>query len=343
MILVTGGGGFLGKALIQGFNERFREDRQNKAPMPLHGWTHYNYDLPNHSIIWPDPWSPQAGSLYKMACAHNNVEMVRDPIQGDLWDKVEKSKVVIHCAAVANLNESEKDKARNHRINVEGTYNVGMACAILKKPMIFISTCCGYGTTLQHFSASEESKPRPTEVYARSKIEAENLLLDMGGRTWKFWRRNGLRVKICRMGTMYGPGMRPELFNYIALKNCAEGKPIEIHGTGLQTRCYLYIKDAVKGIIAVMEKGLDGEIYNLAGGEPISLMVTTEVARQLTHKVPDIRFIEDRKGQIFVQKIDVSKAMALGWFPSKSYADGMKETWEWMRPAFDPEFEDFGK
>ena len=342
MILVTGASGFLGKALIQHLNARYRRDVHAGRKTPPHGWKHYAYDLPNHSIIWPDPWNPQAGSLYKMACSHNGVEGDENQIRGDLYDKVEKSKVVIHLAAVADLNESEKDKDKNHRVNVEGTLNVARACAKFNKPLVFISTCCVYGTTSPGVPAQESDIPRPTEVYAESKLEAERELLDMAGKTWKFWKRNGLKLKICRMGTMYGPGMRPALFNYMALESCATGKTIEIHGNGMQSRCYLYIDDAVSGIVDVMENGLYGETYNLSGDEGITLMRTLETASALTGRVPQIKFVADRKGQIEFQRIAINKAMLLGWVPAVSYDVGMMRTWDWMRPTVDPESADFG-
>ena len=299
--------------------------------MPEHAWKHYNYDLPNHSIIWPDPWNPMAGSLYQMSCRHNMIEADEHLNRGDLRDKISKCSIVIHAAAVADLNESEKDAIKNRRINVEGTENVAKTCAEFEKPLIFISTCCAYGTTSPLKILGENSTPRPTESYAKSKLEAENLLMDMAGKTWKFWRRNGLKVRICRMGTMYGPGMREALFNSIALRHCAEGKMIEVHGSGQQSRQYLYIDDAVSGIETIMSKGMDGEIYNITGIFPISVTMTLAEAQGLTGKTLVVKCVDDRMGQIHDQNISISKAMSLGWHIYVSYRAGMKKSWEWLK------------
>lgn len=333
MILITGGNGFLGQALIGYFKGRYRQDAKSKQAPPRHGWLHYNYDLPNHSIIWPDPWSPQAGSLYQMACAHNGVEMDDNIIRGDLEDKIKKSFIVIHAAAVANLNESEKDKIKNHRINVEGTINVGRLCAKHKKPLVFISTCCLYGTCLPGARITEDAEPRPTEVYAESKLEAERELMDMAGKTWKLWKRNGLKLSICRMGTMYGPGMRKELFNYMALDAVAKGTYVAVHGTGNQTRQYLYIDDAVSGIGKVMDAEFKGEIYNICGGASISVGTTLEVAMKIVGNRANINYIEDRNGQIEFQNISSHKLEWLGWTRQTSYEMGMRKTFAWMKRA----------
>ena len=161
MVTITGHKGFLGKALVaQLLNQYKQEMAENK---PANKYVFYGFDLPEHTIIWPDPWNPLAsrGGLYKGP--------------DDLEDKVEIADGgVIHVAAVADLYESDKNPERNERVNVEGTRNVARLCAKYKRRMTYISTCCAYGSAGEDGRLlTEEVEPKPTELYAESKLAGE--------------------------------------------------------------------------------------------------------------------------------------------------------------------------
>ena len=288
MILVTGGNGFLGKALMRRVETAGRQA--------------VSYDLPEHTIIENDKWSP--GARY------------------ELDDHVAKADVVIHSAAVADLNESALDAEKNDRINIEGTRNVAQACARHGKLMVYISTCCAYGNAGRDGSVvTEETTPEPTELYARSKLEGEKICE----------ATKGLRYRTCRIATLYGPGMRPALFSCIALDKCLAGETIEVHGDGKQTRTYGYIDDVVEGIIAVLDKGSDGEIYNVAGDGETSVLDTIRIAGELVGVEPKVEHVTDREGQIFGEVISSDKLKKLGWSPKVGYEEGMKLSLEWLR------------
>ena len=190
--------------------------------------------------------------------------------------------------------------------------------------MVFISTCCAYGNeadgSAHKGTITEETVPHPTEIYAQSKLRGEKLLAQMPG----------LRYRVARIATLYGPGMRPALFNYVALKNVAEGREIVVHGDGNQTRTYGYVDDVVAGIFTIAGKGKDGEIYNVAGTEHTSVIESIDMASSIVGTPAIMRKGEDRNGQIKREEISSAKLMALGWEPKVTFRQGMELTYAWM-------------
>ena len=230
---------------------------------------------------------------------------------------------MIHAAAVADLNESAKNKEMNQRVNVEGTENVAKLCRKHKKKMVYISTACVYGnpTDLPHDVITEETHPNPTEIYAKSKLIGETVCRNT----------RGLRYSIARIGTLYGPGMRPELFSYIALDKCENEEPIDVHGDGEQTRTYIYIDDVVYGILLLAVTGANREIYNVSGEEETSVLETIRTAAKITGKAAKLNKCEDRKGQIFGERLLSDKLWRFGWKAKTGYMDGMVKTYNWMK------------
>lgn len=309
MILVTGSNGFMGKVIIAYIEGR----KKNPANNPNNiDWTWMGYDLPERTIINPDPWNPGASKEF----GGNGV--------ADLEDKIKRVDFVLHAAAIANLNDSALDHEKNRRVNVEGTENVGRICAKYGKTVVYISTCCAYGNEADgspHKGViTEKTTPHPTEVYAQSKLEGEKKLDSIPGLKWR----------VARVGTFFGPGMRKELFNYIALDRVAKGLPVMVHGDGKQTRTYIHVDDVVSGAMAVLEFGVDGNIYNVAGDEETSVLESIEIAGKITGKKPVIKLVENRQGQIFKEIISSEKLKKLGWAPKTPFYEGMKQTWEWM-------------
>ena len=151
---------------------------------------------------------------------------------------IQKSDIVVHMAAIADLYETAKDIDKNFDVNIKGTWNVAKACERYDKPLINISTCCVYGDANTRTDNEDKTIPATIEPYACSKMAGEYLLRGF----------EHLFYANLRIGTVYGPGMRPALFNYVALEKVMKGQVIKINGNGKQTRTYIYIDDLVKGI-----------------------------------------------------------------------------------------------
>src|SRR3990167_4063807 len=114
--MITGHRGFLGRALFWEFEKMFLRDKRDKNDPgskggPYAGWKYEGFDYPNHTIIWPDPYAPKVRAVTKF----------------DVFEQVEDSDSVIHCAAVANLHDVEADPGKAARINLEGTMNIAAA------------------------------------------------------------------------------------------------------------------------------------------------------------------------------------------------------------------------
>jgi UDP-glucose 4-epimerase len=223
---------------------------------------------------------------------------------------------VIHLAAVSDLNLYEKYPVSSYEINVIGTRNVLQLCNKLSIRLLFASTCCVYGNSSNPIS-KEEDEPTPTELYAESKVQSENEILE-----------TGLPHTIMRLSTFYGHGMRQALATAIFLDKNHNNKTIEIHGDGLQTRMQTYVTDIVDGIITILKSPPTFTIVNIASNEQISVLDIISIAEKLTNNKCQKKFIENRKGQIYKANIDTSRLTTLGFLPKISFVKGMELTYQ---------------
>ena len=225
-------------------------------------------------------------------------------------------KAVIHCAAVADLYETEKDKEKNFRVNVLATDSLAKFCAAKGVHLYYISTCCAYGNNQP---ADENTVPHPTERYAASKVAGEFCIMQYGG-PWT----------IFRCPTMYGPGMRESLFIYQVIHRLhAEGGVMYLNGPGDQVRQYGYITDVANRIAVLMNHNLRGQIVNLNSSERISnIRVVSEVSRYMQKEA--IVFFEDRNGDIYDQQISNAKMnKIINGDYTTPFAIGIQETIAW--------------
>lgn len=229
--------------------------------------------------------------------------------------------MLIHFAAIANLNDSIADQDKNFEVNIRGTYEVAKFCVKNNIPLIFISTCCVYHS---NDMVDETIFPLTSEPYACSKMAGEYILRGMPG----------LRYVILRIGTVYGPGMRKELFNYIAFDKIMNDEIIKVNGDGSQTRTYVYIDDLIDGIYSACDKFkiLQGEIINLCGDEHISVNQTMLTIKKIIGKDYMAEYGFERYGDFKRECVSIEKAENwLGWKPKTKYIDGMKRVYEWLK------------
>ncbi len=232
--------------------------------------------------------------------------------------------IVIHLAAVADLNYAREHPKETMDVNILGTINVLEGCRKHKKDLIFASTCCVYGNPDTH-PVDEKTCPKPTEIYAHSKLAGEHLILG-------YAKHFGIKYNILRLATFYGPEMRPALSPYIFLIKVMKGEPIEIHGTGKQTRTFTYVDDIVDGIVAVLESKVWNEIINITTEEETSVLKLAKLAMKIVGKKVPLKFVADRPGQIKREQILARKARKLlGWKAKVSMEEGLKLTYEWMK------------
>jgi UDP-glucose 4-epimerase len=237
---------------------------------------------------------------------------------------VKNNEVIIHLAAVADLNYAREHPKETMDNNILGTINILESCRKYNKKLIFASTCCSYGNPDTH-PVDENTFPKPTEIYAHSKLAGEHLVLG-------YSKHFNVDFNILRLATFYGPEMRPALSPYIFLSKVIKEEPIEIHGDGRQTRTFTYVDDIASGIVAALEADVWNEIINITTEEEISVLDLAKMAMETVGKEVPLKFITDRPGQIKKEQIRAKKAKdLLGWEAKTSMKEGLKLSYEWMK------------
>jgi nucleoside-diphosphate-sugar epimerase len=227
--------------------------------------------------------------------------------------------LVINLAAIGDIYEVVKNPSESYRVNVEGAVLVGECCLGNKIPLVHISTCCVYGNQSVD-TIDENTKPEPTEPYARMKFESEKILLEM--------RTQGLRVIIVRLATCYGGEMRPTQVVRRFLDQCLNNQPITIHGTGKQARTFTHIDDIITGLGAIAKNPIwNVPVLNLSTETQIDITTLALTISKLCGKKVDIKHIGQRSGQIYNQQIS-SKLIAetYGWQPRIGLEAGLRDT-----------------
>ena len=121
------------------------------------------------------------------------------------------------------------------------------------------------------------------------------------------------------------------------INNATQNKPLPVYGEGLNVRDWLYVKDHCYGILAVLEKGKVGEIYNLGGhNEKANIDIVKIILKELNKSESLITYVKDRKGHDLRYAIDPAKAMKeLGWKPTTMFEIGIKLTVKWYKDHMD--------
>lgn len=249
----------------------------------------------------------------------------KDIFDSKQLDKAVKGKdIVFHLAAVADLNHARANPRLAVDLNIIGTANVVEACTKHKVVLNYISTCCVYGNQDVH-PISEKNHPRPTELYAHTKLAGEQVILGYAAHF-------GLKYNILRVATFYGSEMRGALVQAVFLRKALKNEPLLIHGTGKQTRTYTHVADIVDGLVRVVDKGIINQIVNITSEEETSVLDLAKLAISITGSKSKLRFVKDREGQIYKEHHNTAKARKiLGWEAKVALADGLKDLHEWIK------------
>ncbi|MBI20427.1 MAG: hypothetical protein CMB73_07635 [Euryarchaeota archaeon] len=233
---------------------------------------------------------------------------------------VADSDLCIHLAAVADLYDAEANQNLCERVNIEGTRIVAECCQSNGVRLLFISTVCAYGNNGCEIQ-SESSPLVPTEIYAKSKADAENLLSSIPN----------LDYRIIRPATFYGIGMRETLVIKKFLESSLNDGHIEIHGSGEQTRCYTHVNDVTSAIVLKAEQWPEYLHFNVASLEEVSVNDLVGVISSITKIDLIPTYVPDRIGQIERSRIDISRMESLGWTPQITLAEGVLQLLEHKR------------
>jgi dTDP-glucose 4,6-dehydratase len=307
-IFVTGGAGFIGSNFI-----RYVLGLEN-------GHTIVNFDKLTY-----------AGNLANLQsiASRPNYSFVR----GDICDgtAVESAMsgcdAVVHFAAESHVDRSIYEPAPVIETNVTGTFILLQVARKLEvKRFVHISTDEVYGDIPHGVFSDEDSQLRPSSPYSASKAGADLLVRS-------YVRTYGFPALITRSSNNYGPYQFPEKFLPLMITNAIDGKPLPIYGDGKQQRDWLHVEDNCSGIMAVLEKGRIGEVYNIGGLDVEENIALAQRLLRLLGKSPSLlTYVKDRPGHDRRYALSCKKMeQELGWRPQVPLEEGLQQTIEWYR------------
>ncbi|MGO4853612.1 dTDP-glucose 4,6-dehydratase [Phaeovulum sp. W22_SRMD_FR3] len=320
-LLVTGGAGFIGSAVVRLAIAR------------------------GHQVVNLD-------ALTYAACLENVAEAAQSPLyafeQADIRDRAALDRifaahqpdVVMHLAAESHVDRSIDGPGDFISTNVTGTYTMLEAARAYwlarDKPEAFrfhhISTDEVFGSLGATGQFTEETPYDPRSPYSASKAASDHLV-----RAWA--ETYGLPVVLTNCSNNYGPFHFPEKLIPVVILNALAGKPLPIYGDGSNVRDWLYVEDHADALLLVVEKGALGRSYNIGGeNERSNLELVKTLCAILDEKRPkasgsyadQITFVTDRPGHDARYAIDPKRIREeLGWRPSVTVEEGLARTVQW--------------
>jgi len=326
-IVVTGGAGFIGSAVIR-----------------------HLINETNHRVTNVDKLT-YAGNLESLRDVCDNERYSFQHIDILDFSAIEKvfsdfkPDIVMHLAAESHVDRSITGPADFIQTNIVGTYvmlevakNYWSQLEPIKRAAFrfhHISTDEVFGSLGSDGFFSETTKYDPSSPYSSSKASSDHLV-----RAWH--RTYGLPVIVTNCSNNYGPYQFPEKLIPLMILNAIEGKPLPVYGKGNQIRDWLHVEDHASALYKVVTEGKPGETYNIGGhNEKTNLEVVTTLCRILDELKPDhpngisryeelISYVADRPGHDLRYAIDAQKIKReLGWIPEETFDTGMRKTVEW--------------
>jgi dTDP-glucose 4,6-dehydratase len=328
-LLITGGAGFIGSALIRWLlSDEARAEREGLKLRCV-----VNLDALTYAGNPANLDSVRGHPLYRFVKG--------DITDGPLVERVFREHAitsVIHLAAESHVDRSIDDPGRFLKTNVEGTYHLLETARHLWPRQtgcrfLHVSTDEVFGALKPGEPPFSEASPyAPNSPYAASKAGGDHLAR-------AYFQTYGLPVLTSNCSNNYGPHQMPEKLIPLMILNALEGKTLPIYGDGLQIRDWLYVEDHARALVAALMRGAPGEVYTLGGGNELTnLALVRMLCAGLEARQPRtqgryedlITFVEDRPGHDRRYAIDAAKARReLGWSPRETMPGGLDRTLDW--------------
>lgn len=256
-------------------------------------------------------------------------------VRGDICDaplvdsliKEERPDAVIHFAAESHVDRSILSPSPVFETNLRGSFTLLEAARQNRVPrFIHVSTDEVYGSVPRPLEADENFPLNPSSPYSASKAGSDLLAR-------AYFTTYRVPVIVTRASNNYGPYQFPEKLLPLMISNAVEGRPLPVYGDGQQVRDWLYVDDHCRAIQAVLEKGREGEIYNIGGSRSLpNLEVVRKILAATGAPETLIRYVEDRPGHDRRYALSSAKIMKeTGWAPQVSFEDGLARTIEWYQ------------
>ncbi len=254
-------------------------------------------------------------------------------IKGDICDPGAVSKAMAGCGGVVNfaaethVDRSIDDPASFVRTDVEGVRVLLEEFKKDKSRKIFlqISTDEVYGS-VEEGRSGEGDPLDPRSPYSASKAGGELLAMS-------YFTTFGVPVVVTRASNNYGPHQYPEKLIPLFITNAFEGERLPLYGDGGNMRDWLFVTDHCSALVAALEKGRPGRVYNIGAGQEMTNKEVTFAILEATGADPAlVRFVEDRLGHDRRYAVDISRSgEELGWSPETDFATGIALTVDWYR------------
>lgn len=322
-VLVTGGAGFIGSAVVR----HLIIDK---------GYEVLNVDRLTYASTFGSLNAVEYNSAYRF-------------LKADVCDELAVARAfsefkpnrVMHLAAETHVDRSITAAKDFIETNVFGTFNM-LECARRyweslpsedqsQFRFIHVSTDEVYGSLEDGNLFAETTPYDPSSPYSATKAASDHLV--------KAWSRTyGLPTLVSNCSNNFGPYHFPEKLVPLAILNAIEGKEISVYGNGRHIRDWLFVEDHARALELIAARGRIGESYNIGGrNERRNIDVVRSICSTLDALVPTggprqdlIRFVQDRPGHDMRYAIDGSKLQTeLGWTPRETFESGLKRTIEW--------------
>ena len=309
-LLVTGGAGFIGSNFIRYYLSRHSSD------------SIVNFDKLTY-----------AGNLENLS------EVESQPgysfVKGDICDATlvaetfssARPEVVVHFAAESHVDRSILAPSPAFETNLRGTFTLLEAARQYPvQRFVHISTDEVYGSLESPLEADENFPLRPSSPYSAAKAGSDLLALS-------FLTTYKVPAVVTRASNNYGPYQFPEKFIPLLMTNALEDQPLPIYGDGQQVRDWLFVEDHCAAIEAVIERGREGEIYNIGGNfSCANLHAAREILRLAGKTETLLKRVTDRPGhdrRYALSSVKINRE--LGWSPQVDFSDGLRRTMECYR------------
>ncbi|MGD9698996.1 dTDP-glucose 4,6-dehydratase [Acinetobacter sp.] len=325
-ILVTGGAGFIGSAVIRHLIKHTDHEVLNIDKLTYAG---------NLESLKEIDQSPKYQFKQIDICDGEQITAAIEAFQPN---------AIMHLAAESHVDRSIDGPAAFIQTNIVGTYTLLEAA---RKYWMTLDSDTKQNFRFHHISTdevygdlegttdlfTETTSYAPSSPYSASKASSDHLV-----RSW--YRTYGLPVLVTNCSNNYGPYHFPEKLISLVILNALDAKPLPVYGNGQQIRDWLFVEDHARALYKVVTEGVVGETYNIGGhNEKQNIEVVKTICKILDELKPQssgqsyeswITFVKDRPGHDLRYAIDAAKIKnELGWSPTETFETGIRKTVEW--------------